>query len=121
MSVFIKDGPIAICDRCRFKFLHRELSPDRDSPGLMVCKDCNDQPDPWRLPFTPRDANIAVPRARPETPIAGDVVSQVNASGTVVDVPIYKGAAVAPAYDYAMTAAAGAFGLSAPDIVLTHA
>lgn len=66
MSLYITDGPIAICDRCHTKYLRSELSPDRDKPGLMVCRPCNDVMDPWRLPFTPKDADIHVDRARPD-------------------------------------------------------
>lgn len=41
---------VAQCDRCHKKVYLDDLSPDGDSPGLKVCKDCNDLPDPYRLP-----------------------------------------------------------------------
>lgn len=41
---------IAVCDRCKRKVYYDELSPDGNSPGLRVCKGCNDQKDPYRLP-----------------------------------------------------------------------
>lgn len=86
MSLYITDGPIAICDRCQQKMLRRELSPDRDKPSLLVCRYCNDIRDPWRLPFTPKDADIHVDRPRPE--IALDVPTTettVDDTGHVVE------------------------------------
>lgn len=62
------DLTIAICDRCAFKFKYRELSTDRNSPGLRVCDDCNDQKDPYRLPPRKPEA-IAVRYPRPDTDI----------------------------------------------------
>jgi hypothetical protein len=41
---------VAICDRCRFKRARADLVSDPNSPGLLVCRDCRDQFDPWRLP-----------------------------------------------------------------------
>ena len=65
MPRYIQENPIAICDRCRLKFPKRLLSSDRDKPGLLVCKDCNDVYDPWKLP--PRQTeDISVPGARPD-------------------------------------------------------
>jgi hypothetical protein len=42
---------IAICDRCRRKVPHADITADPDT-NLMVCADadCVDEPDPWRLP-----------------------------------------------------------------------
>ena len=65
------DIAIAICDRCRMKRPHAELSKDPNFPGLMVCEQgCKDDFDPYRLPARkteriivrlPRlDADIAV-------------------------------------------------------------
>ena len=65
------DIAIAICDRCRMKRPHAELSKDPNFPGLMVCEQgCKDDFDPYRLParktekitirFPRVDADIAV-------------------------------------------------------------
>lgn len=65
------DIAIAVCDRCRMKRPHAELSKDPNFPGLMVCEQgCKDQFDPYRLParkteritirFPRPDANVAV-------------------------------------------------------------
>lgn len=59
---------IAVCDRCNRKFPIGELSPDRNIPGLRVCREDNDEFDPWRLP--PRQPeNIALRWARPDVPL----------------------------------------------------
>jgi hypothetical protein len=76
MPVFLdtrgySDIAIAICDRCRMKRPHAELSKDPNFPGLMVCEQgCKDDFDPYRLParktekitirFPRLDADIAV-------------------------------------------------------------
>jgi hypothetical protein len=76
MPVFLdtrgySDIAIAICDRCRMKRPHAELSKDPNFPGLMVCEQgCKDEFDPYRLParktekitirFPRLDADIAV-------------------------------------------------------------
>lgn len=89
MSLFITDGPIAICDRCHTKMLRRELSPDRDKPGLMVCRDCNDVRDPWREPWTPKDADIHVDRPRPEQSLKiPSTETTVDETGHVVEGPL---------------------------------
>ena len=65
------DIAIAICDRCRMKRPHAELSKDPNFPGLMVCEQgCKDNFDPYRLParktekitirFPRLDADVAV-------------------------------------------------------------
>jgi len=59
---------IAICDRCKRKKPYVSLSPDRNSPGLRVCDECNDVFDPWRLPAPPVE-NISLTYPRPDTPI----------------------------------------------------
>lgn len=89
MSLYISDGPIAVCDRCKTKYLRRELSPDRNSPGLLVCRPCNDQFDPWRLPWTPKDADISVDRPRPEQALnAPKTETTVDEGGHVVEGPL---------------------------------
>lgn len=50
MSRFLTTEAIAVCDRCRMKVKLSALSPDGNSPGLRVCKECWDVKDPWRLP-----------------------------------------------------------------------
>lgn len=59
---------IAVCDRCREKNSLSDLSPDGNSPGLLVCRDCNDMYDPWRLPAR-RTEDITVPTPRPDEPL----------------------------------------------------
>jgi hypothetical protein len=41
---------VAVCDRCKKKMYLGELSPDGDAPGLRVCRDCNDESDPYTAP-----------------------------------------------------------------------
>lgn len=86
MSLYITDGPIAICDRCKVKMLRSELSSDRNSPGLMVCRDCNDVFDPWRKPWTPKDADISVDRPRPEQALdVPTTQTAVDGTGHVIE------------------------------------
>jgi hypothetical protein len=60
-----RHAAIAICDRCRFKFAYDDLKPDRHNRALRVCDDCNDGPDPHRLP--PRKTEkITLRYPRPE-------------------------------------------------------
>lgn len=59
---------IAICDRCRMKVPHKILRSDSDSPGLKVCPECWDEPDPYRLPARTTE-NVAIKNARPDTRI----------------------------------------------------
>lgn len=73
MSIFIDPTGhtnlgIGICARCSEKFPLDELSPDRNSPGLMVCRADNDELDPYRLPPRQPD-NIILPFYRPDTPL----------------------------------------------------
>lgn len=65
---------IAICGRCSQKFPIVELSPDPNSPGLMVCADDLDMIDPYRLP--PReteDITLLYPRPDVRLPLPGYV------------------------------------------------
>ncbi len=59
---------LAICDRCRMRFPYAELEPDKNSPGLRVCKDCCDVKDPYRLPARQTE-KIALQYPRPDTPL----------------------------------------------------
>lgn len=87
---------VALCDRCQKKFPIGELLPDRNSPGLLVCRDDNDLRDPYRYPFVPRDANIGLPRARPEIPIPTNADYTVNSVGAVVSAPVPVDTSVKP-------------------------
>jgi hypothetical protein len=59
---------IEISERCSRKFMLAELSPDPNSPWLMVCKADLDDYDPYRL--APRAPDqIVLPFTRPDTPI----------------------------------------------------
>ncbi len=59
---------VGICGRCSRKMPIGELHPDRNSPGLLVCWEDNDEYDPWRLPARPPD-RIALRFARPDVPL----------------------------------------------------
>lgn len=86
MSLFISDSPIAICDRCRTKMRRDELTQDRNSPGLLVCRECNDKVDPYRFPWHPKDSDIHVDRPRPELPLdVPSTMTTVDANGRVVE------------------------------------
>lgn len=60
---------IGICDRCRRKFPIGKLSEDRNTPGLLVCDEDNDDYDPWRLPARESES-LALPHYRPDVDIA---------------------------------------------------
>ena len=62
---------IAICDRCKMKMPLLDLTSDRNTPGLKVCKECNDQFDPYRLPAR-RTEDISLPVTRPDDPLVVD-------------------------------------------------
>lgn len=73
MSIFVDPTGqptlgLALCARCSKKFPLEALSPDRNSPGLMVCDADNDQFDPYRLPPRQPD-NIVLPFVRPDVPL----------------------------------------------------
>ncbi len=89
---------IAICDRCRFKYPIGRLSPDRNTPGLMVCDTgCNDEFDPWRLP--PREPdNITLPFYRPDALLQGSNV--VDDSTYLVTTPAEDFLTTTPDDDY---------------------
>lgn len=59
---------IGVCDRCNVKMSLDELHPDTDSRGLRVCKDCDDEFDPYKLPAR-RTENITVRHPRPDEPL----------------------------------------------------
>jgi hypothetical protein len=49
---------IAVCGRCNLKMYHDDLTKDPNN-GLLVCKNCCDLFDPWRLPAR-KTENIAL-------------------------------------------------------------
>lgn len=60
---------IGVCDRCRKTYPINDLSPDRNTPGLLVCDNgCNDDFDPWRLPARQTE-DITLPHYRPDVPL----------------------------------------------------
>jgi hypothetical protein len=73
---------IAICDRCKMKRPHAEMSMDFNFPGLRVCaQGCKDEKDPYRLAARKTERiNIRFPR--PDTNI--DVIPDaIQTSGSV--------------------------------------
>ena len=62
---------VGVCDRCRKKFPIGELTPDRDNPGLLVCRKDNDELDRYKLP--PRvPESVTLRQIRPDEDIAVD-------------------------------------------------
>jgi len=47
-SVDKHNPALGICMRCKLKKQRYELRGDPNSPGLLVCKDCTDEFDPYR-------------------------------------------------------------------------
>lgn len=59
---------IAICGRCSTKIPHDDLVQDPNSRGLLVCADCQDEFDPYRL--APRKTErVSLTHPRPDTPL----------------------------------------------------
>jgi hypothetical protein len=71
---------IGICDRCSRKFPIGELMPDRNYPGLRVCKDDLDELDPYRLPARQTE-RITLPFVRPDVPIATNPFGLISEDG----------------------------------------
>jgi hypothetical protein len=70
MSRFITaNAPVGICDRCRMKRVLSMLEPDRDARGLLVCRGCNDERDPYKLPAR-KSENITLRRIRNDVPLS---------------------------------------------------
>ncbi len=60
---------IGICDRCSRKMSLDDLHQDPNSPGLRVCREDQDEYDPYRLP--PRQSEIvSLQFCRPDRPLA---------------------------------------------------
>ena len=55
---------IAVCDRCGFKKRYGDLRMDTDA-GLMVCDNCMDEPDPYKLPAR-KTEKTSLQRPRPD-------------------------------------------------------
>lgn len=68
---------IAICGRCSKKFFLHELSPDPNTPGLMVCEADRDDFDPYRLPARQAE-DISLPFTRPDVPLTFDADLDVD-------------------------------------------
>lgn len=78
MSIFIDPSGhstfgLALCARCSRKFPEDELSPDPNSPGLMVCPADRDEYDPYRLPAR-QSERINLEFVRPDVPLNVNVV-----------------------------------------------
>ena len=71
---------IGCCDRCSRKFPIGELMPDRNYPGLRVCKDDLDELDPYRLPARQTE-RITLPFVRPDVPIATNPFGLISEDG----------------------------------------
>ena len=85
MSLFLDTrgltyAAIGCCDRCSRKFPLGELMPDRNYPGLRVCKDDLDELDPYRLPARQTE-RITLPFVRPDVPIATDPAGLISEDG----------------------------------------
>jgi hypothetical protein len=61
---------IGICARCSRKMFLEDLSPDPNSPGLMVCEKDKDVLDPYRLPARQTE-QITLPFNRPDLRLTG--------------------------------------------------
>jgi len=71
---------IGCCDRCSRKFPLAELMPDRNYPGLRVCREDLDELDPYRLPARQTE-RITLPFVRPDVPIATDPAGLISEDG----------------------------------------
>jgi len=78
------DIAIAICDRCRMKRPHADLSKDPNFPGLMVCSHgCKDEFDPYRLPAR-KTERITIRFPRPDANIAVDPSDIITTTGFIL-------------------------------------
>lgn len=68
---------IGVCDRCRRKMSLTALMSDPNSPGLRVCREDQDQLDPYRLPARQTE-NIVLPFVRPDAPLNSDPAGLVT-------------------------------------------
>ena len=59
---------VGVCGRCSLKHALVDLRPDRNATGLMVCDQCSDDFDPYKL--APRQAEtVHLPFVRPDEPL----------------------------------------------------
>ena len=78
------DIAIAVCDRCKMKRPHAELSKDPNFPGLMVCEQgCKDNFDPYRLPAR-KTERITIRFPRPDANVAVDPSEIVTTTGFIL-------------------------------------
>ena len=75
------DIAIAVCDRCKMKRPHADLSKDPNFPGLMVCNlGCKDEFDPYRLPAR-KTERITIRFPRPDVSVAVDPSDIITTTG----------------------------------------
>jgi hypothetical protein len=86
MPRFLSSCPVAICDRCNFKYQHDALVKDGNSPGLMVCESCRDVYNPWRLPPIKPD-RVALKWSRPDVPLVAGNVGYPDLTNPINPVP----------------------------------
>lgn len=78
------DIAIAVCDRCKMKRPHADLSKDPNFPGLMVCSfGCKDEFDPYRLPAR-KTERITIRFPRPDVSVAVDPSDIITTTGFVL-------------------------------------
>lgn len=92
MSVFVNTLgnsvlAVGICDRCKRTFPLLELEPDRNSPGLRVCADDNDEFDPYRLPARTPDS-LALPFVRPDADVAAPLIGTCDVDLLATETPV---------------------------------
>lgn len=72
---------LGICARCSRKMVLSALTPDPNSPGLMVCDADRDDYDPYRLAPRKED-QIVLPFVRPDTPVTTNPSGVITQDGT---------------------------------------
>lgn len=77
---------IGLCGRCSLKLPIVDLTPDPNSPGLMVCRYDVDDYDPYRLP--PRETEqITLQFVRPDDALVTTSVSPGSATWPITSFP----------------------------------
>jgi hypothetical protein len=67
-----------------------DLKPDRDNPGLRVCRKCNDQKDRYKL--APRQTeDITLPFVRPEVDLTISIDYLLAENGSLILTEIEEG------------------------------
>lgn len=77
------DLAIAVCDRCRTKMPYTKLRPDGNAPKMMVCRECCDEKDPYRLPARQTE-EVAMNHPRPDTAIPIESNYLLSEDGTFI-------------------------------------